>query len=147
MNMAGLYPLRNILGSFRPLLGPTHPYCRCYMEIVRTLIRGTATEKGNEGADFHLYYFKSLPDYYITIEEANALGWKYGKNLAHFAPGKMITRGIYANENGHLPTGRTWYEADINYSGGKRNSRRILYSNDGLIFVSYDHYRTFVEIV
>ncbi len=43
--------------------------------------------------------------------------------------------------------GRTWYEADINYSNGKRNKQRILYSNDGLIFVTYDHYETFIEIV
>ena len=37
-------------------------------------------------------------------------------------------------------------EADINYNGGFRNRQRILYSNDGLIFVSYDHYQTFYEI-
>ena len=40
-----------------------------------------------------------------------------------------------------------WYEADINYTSGKRNKQRILYSNDGLIFVTYDHYRRFYEIV
>ena len=42
--------------------------------------------------------------------------------------------------------GRIGYEADINYTGGKRNRERILYSNDGLIFVTYDHYQTFYEI-
>ena len=39
-----------------------------------------------------------------------------------------------------------WYEADINYTGGIRNSSRILYSNDGLVFVTYDHYFTFNQI-
>ena len=39
-----------------------------------------------------------------------------------------------------------WYEADINYTGGYRNDDRILFSNDGLIFVTYDHYETFLEI-
>ena len=37
----------------------------------------------------------------------------------------------------------------INYglkNSGKRNRQRIVYSNDGLIFVSYDHYQTFYEI-
>lgn len=60
-----------------------------------------------------------------------------------------LKRGIYENDNGHLPSarGRIWYEADINYSGGFRGEHRILYSNDGLIFVTYDHYSTFVEIV
>jgi hypothetical protein len=42
--------------------------------------------------------------------------------------------------------GRIWYEADINYDDGYRNHQRILYSNDGLIFVSYDHYQTYYEI-
>ena len=60
----------------------------------------------------------------------------------------MITMGIYLNKDGHLPNapGRIWYDADINYYNGKRNAHRILWSNDGLIFVTYDHYQTFMEI-
>lgn len=48
----------------------------------------------------------------------------------------------------HLPTApnRIWYEADINYEFGYRVTERILFSNDGLIFVTYDHYATFIEI-
>lgn len=61
----------------------------------------------------------------------------------------MITGGIYKNRNEHLPQspGRIWYEADINYKTGKRNTQSIVWSNDGLIFVTYDHYDTFYEIV
>lgn len=61
----------------------------------------------------------------------------------------MIARGIYFNDDGHLPQvdGRIWYEADINYYEGKRNGHRVLWSNDGLIFVTYDHYETFYEII
>ena len=61
----------------------------------------------------------------------------------------MLTKEQYFNRNGHLPEspGRIWYEADINYSGGFRNEQRILYSNDGLLFVTFDHYRTFIEII
>ena len=53
------------------------------------------------------------------------------------------------NSDGHLPQkpGRIWYEADINYTPGRRNLHRILWSNDGLIFVTYDHYETFYEII
>ena len=53
------------------------------------------------------------------------------------------------NDQGKLPAAnnRTWYEADFNYHGGFRNDCRILYSNDGLIFVTYDHYKTFYEII
>jgi len=39
-----------------------------------------------------------------------------------------------------------WYEADINYTGGARNRERVVYSNDGLVFVTYDHYHTFYEV-
>ena len=65
------------------------------------------------------------------------------------APGRMLTRGRYWNDDGHLPEspGRIWYEADINYKWGYRGNDRILYSNDGLIFVTYNHYKTFIEIV
>ena len=60
----------------------------------------------------------------------------------------MIFDGIFNNKEGKLPSknGRVWYEADINYTGGYRNDDRILFSNDGLIFVTYDHYETFLEI-
>ena len=52
------------------------------------------------------------------------------------------------NQKGKLPQakGRTWYEADINYTSGHRGTERVLYSNDGLVFVTYDHYQTFYEI-
>lgn len=62
---------------------------------------------------------------------------------------QAITAGIYRNFDGHLPQapGRIWYEADINYKTGKRNNQRVLWSNDGLIFVTYDHYETFYEII
>lgn len=60
----------------------------------------------------------------------------------------MIFGGIYQNKNEHLPSapGRVWYEADVNYTWGWRGLARILFSNDGLIFVTYDHYLTFYEI-
>ena len=77
-------------------------------------------------------------------------GWipKEG-NLDGIFPGKAIGGSVYYNRNGHLPSasGRVWYEADINYSGGFRGAERILYSNDGLIFVTYDHYESFAEVV
>ena len=60
----------------------------------------------------------------------------------------MIGGDIYYNDEGRLPqaNGRIWYEADINYTSGYRGLDRIYYSNDGLIFVSYDHNATFYEI-
>lgn len=69
-------------------------------------------------------------------------------NLHIVAPGKMIGGDYFMNARGQLPTapGRIWYECDINYTSGYRNSCRILYSNDGLLFMTEDHYETFIEI-
>ncbi|MEZ3497761.1 MAG: minor capsid protein [Lachnospiraceae bacterium] len=128
---------------------PLHPNCRCEINPMESIFAGEATKDGDAGADFWLKYFGKLPGYYISKEEAMNKGWRPGKSPVKFAPGKMITKGIYFNENGHLPQadGRIWYEADINYYEGKRNKHRVLWSNDGLIFVTYDHYETFYEII
>ncbi len=91
-----------------------------------------------------------LPPYYITKEEAQKHGWKSRKgNLDEVAPGMMIAGGIYWNDKDKLPNapGRVWFEADINYTHGHRGKHRVLFSNDGLLFVTYDHYETFYEIV
>ncbi|MBT2770867.1 hypothetical protein J7J47_01300 [Halomonas sp. ISL-60] len=90
-----------------------------------------------------------LPENYITKREARDLGWNPSEgNLEKVAPGKSIGGDVFQNREGLLPKkkGRTWYEADINYSGGTRGSDRILYSNDGLIYKTTDHYRTFEQI-
>ncbi|MBQ8145790.1 MAG: ribonuclease [Clostridia bacterium] len=116
---------------------------------MRTKASGTATNLGLNGADAHLKTFQKLPDYYVSREDAEDAGWvNWRGNLDKVLPGKMIGGSIYQNRDGKLPTtgGRIWYEADINYDGGYRNNDRILYSNDGLIFVTYDHYKTFYEI-
>ena len=126
-----------------------HTNCRCVIEPMESIKAGTATINKTDGADWTLKQEEELPDYYITIEDIYNLGWEKGMNPIDYAPGKMITGGIYQNRNGHLPQKdeRTWHEADINYRQGKRNSQRIVWSNDGLIFVTYDHYETFHEIV
>ena len=127
-----------------------HDRCRCEIKVMVTVKAGTATTKGLNGADWSLNYESKLPNYYITREDAKKSGWnpKLG-NLKNKCPDKMIFGGEYYNDNGHLPmkTDRIWYEADINYKIGFRNNQRIIYSNDGLIFVTYDHYKTFFEIV
>ncbi len=129
---------------------PIHQRDRCRIKLLKAMYAGNATIRGVDGADWQLARCGELPGYYITRDEAKALGWvKSKKNLHKVAPGKMIFGGIYMNENGHLPKkpGRIWYEADINYISGKRNRQRVVFSDDGLIFVTYDHYETFYEII
>ena len=126
-----------------------HPRCKCVYVPMRTKIVGTATNSVYNGADAHLFYLGRLPKYYVNKKQAHKLGWQDWKgNLAVVLPNKMIGGDIYKNRESKLPdfSGRVWHEADINYIEGYRNQHRVLYSNDGLIFVTYDHYQTFYEI-
>lgn len=124
---------------------PLHLSCRCKIKPMEAVIAGQGTKDGQNGADYWMKYVADLPEYYITKEELVALGWKWGKVPAKFAPGKMLMKGIYQNRNRHLP--QIPDEADINYYSGMRNGHRLLWSNDGLLFVTYDHYETFLEII
>lgn len=140
-----IYPMDTFISEPPPL----HDYCRCIVEPMKAVEHSGATRDGENGADHILFTQGKLPDYYITRDEAIALGWKSSKPLAKYAPGKKLFGGIYFNEKELLPSapGRVWFEADINYYSGRRNGHRILFSNDGLIFVSYDHCQTFYEII
>ncbi|MDE6433431.1 MAG: hypothetical protein K2L07_04310 [Lachnospiraceae bacterium] len=96
----------------------------------------------------------TLPSNYITKSQARAMGWSEGKALNNYAPGKAIGGDVFANTNSVLPSanGRVWYEADvgIDYTMSRSNAKnpayRILYSNDGLIYGTYDHYNTVFQI-
>ncbi|MBQ7343910.1 MAG: phage head morphogenesis protein [Clostridia bacterium] len=128
---------------------PAHINGQCKIVPMRTKVVGTATIDGALGADAFLIYTKRLPKNYITFSDAKLLGWISTEgNLDVVAPGKMVY-GEHLNKERKLPSapGRKWYEADINYSGGYRGSDRLLFSSDGLIFVSYDHYKTYYEVI
>lgn len=103
-----------------------------------------------EDVSLYIYTYGELPDNYITKEEARSLGWDSSKgNLWEVADGMSIGGDIFGNREGLLPKekGRQYYECDIDYEGGFRNAKRIVYSNDGLIYYTEDHYESFEEIV
>lgn len=129
---------------------PVHLNCKCFVEALKAIKAGTATNDGTNGADMYVSLYGELPDYYIDSKSAKKLGWEKLKgNLAEVLPGRMIGEGVFRNRKKKLPDkpGRVWYEADFDYVGGYRNDNRILYSNDGLVFVTYDHYVSFYEVV
>lgn len=98
----------------------------------------------------YLTQYKSLPDNYLTKQEAERLGWNASAgNLWSVANGKSIGGNRYGNYEGLLPVsrGRTWTECDIDYNGKRRNSKRIVFSNDGLIYYTSDHYSSFDEVI
>ena len=111
-------------------------------------IDGSYTSKEEVAAYLHEY--EKLPSNYITKKEAESLGWdnKEG-NLWEVAPGKSIGGDRFGNREGLLPEeeDRKYFECDIDYEGGFRNGKRIVYSNDGLIYYTEDHYESFEEIL
>lgn len=97
----------------------------------------------------YLHTFHKLPSNFITKKEATALGWDNSKgNLWDVTDGMSIGGDRFGNYEGTLPSkkGRSWYECDVNYNGGYRGAERIVYSNDGLIYYTDDHYETFTQL-
>ena len=96
----------------------------------------------------YIHLFGHLPSNFITKKEAKALGWEGGDSLGKLAPGKSIGGDRFGNYEGQLPDekGRKYTECDIDYKGKKRNAKRIVFSNDGLIFYTDDHYKTFEQL-
>ena len=93
----------------------------------------------------YIHTYNKLPSNYITKKEAKALGWS-GGSLEEYAPGKCIGGDRYGNYEGLLPEkkGRHYTECDINTLGkSSRGAKRIVFSNDGLIYYTKDHYKTF----
>jgi len=93
--------------------------------------------------------YNELPPNYITKAEAQKLGWDNSKgNLWKVTDHKSIGGDRFGNFEGLLPKaqGRQYYECDIDYYGGFRGAERIIYSNDGLVFYTGDHYKTFVQL-
>lgn len=93
----------------------------------------------------YIYQYGKLPINFITKAEAKKLGWSSG-GLDNYAPGKCIGGDRFGNYEGILPkkSGRTYTECDIDTLGASsRGAKRIVFSNDGLIYYTEDHYNTF----
>ena len=88
----------------------------------------------------YIHLYGCLPDNYITKSQAKSL---YGstKNI----PSNMNIGGDrFYNKEGLLPSGHTYYECDIGTTGGRnRGAKRIVFSTDGLIYYTDDHYASF----
>ena len=104
---------------------------------------GAYTTKDDVALYIHTY--GHLPDNFITKKDAQALGWP-GGSLEPYAPGKCIGGSRFGNYEGLLPEadGRTYTECDIDTLGAdSRGGKRIVFSNDGLIYYTEDHYKSF----
>ena len=98
-----------------------------------------------EDVSAYLAAFGQLPKNFITKNEARSLGWD-GGGLEPYAPGMCIGGDKFGNYEGLLPeeAGRQYYECDINTLGAdSRGAERLVYSSDGLIYYTEDHYESF----
>ena len=104
---------------------------------------GSYTSK--EDVALYIHTYGRLPGNFISKKEAQALGWN-GGSLEPYAPGKCIGGSRFGNYEGLLPEkeGRTYTECDIDTLGAEsRGAKRIVFSNDGLIYYTGDHYESF----
>ena len=98
-----------------------------------------------EEVALYLHTYGHLPSNYVTKREARAAGWENGSVEKYF-PGRSIGGDVFQNREGLLPkaSGRTYYECDIDTAGQRnRGTKRIIYSNDGLIYYTEDRYESF----
>ena len=93
----------------------------------------------------YLHTYGHLPSNFITKAEARDAGWQ-GGSLEPCCPGKCIGGDRFGNREGLLPDapGRIWYECDVNTLGARsRGAERLVYSSDGLIYYTGDHYESY----
>jgi ribonuclease T1 len=86
-----------------------------------------------------------LPSKFVTKREAQAAGWRPGSSLWQSLPGKSIGGDRFGNRENRLPRSQ-YQEADLDYQGGKRGAKRIVFSKNGPRFITVDHYQTFTEV-
>jgi len=102
---------------------------------------GTYTTK--EDVALYIHTYGKLPKNFITKNEARKLGWE-GGSLEPYAPGMCIGGDYFGNYEGLLPTDRKYTECDIDTLGARsRGAKRIVFSKDGLIYYTDDHYESF----
>lgn len=94
----------------------------------------------------YIQKYNKLPNNYITKSEARSLGW-HGGYLEPYAPGKSIGGDHFTNRERVLPQGKEYIECDIDTNGSKtRGAKRLIYSTDGDIYYTSNHYKTFTKL-
>lgn len=118
-----------------------------------SLSAGSVDESGEysdrDSVALYIHEFGHLPANFVSKTKARAAGWVNTEgNLWDVLPGKSIGGSEFHDDENALPdaAGRRWTECDVNYSGGYRGPERIVFSNDGLVYYTPDHYNTFERL-
>lgn len=123
--------------------------CAGYTE--ENLAEGVIEQDGwyytTEDVALYLHTYGELPENFITKKEAQSMGWDNKKgNLWDVADGMCIGGDHFGNYEGLLPEEDEYTECDVNYEGGYRGSERIIFSDDGDIYYTGDHYASFEQL-
>lgn len=87
---------------------------------------------------------RQLPSYYITKKDAKQMGWNPSQgNLCDVLPGRAIGGDKFSNREKTLPQGEQYFEADVNYNCGNRNADRIVFTRNGDVYLTKNHYKSF----
>lgn len=116
------------------------------IETQSTIVKGESYDTPQEVAEY-IDLYGELPENYLTKDEARDLGWVASEgNLWEVAPGASIGGDYFGNFEGLLPEDGEYTEADIEYEGGRRNAKRLVFSDDGSYYYTDDHYESFEEL-
>ena len=111
-----------------------------------TLLNEDGSYTSKEDVALYLWEYGRLPDNFITKKEAEKLGWP-GGSLEPYAPGCCIGGDHFGNYEGLLPENTTYIECDIDTLGAqKRGAKRMIFSDEGYIYYTDDHYESFTQI-
>ncbi len=138
-------PQEEAQGSDAPGSGTTEPEAHADPSEDEAKLPEDGWYDSKEEVALYIHQYGHLPSNYITKKQAEKLGWKSG-SLEKYAPGCSIGGSRFGNYNGLLPEkkGRYYTECDIDTAGkSKRGAKRIVFSNDGLIYYTDDHYESF----
>lgn len=115
-------------------------------EILPDSVEKDGSYTSPEDVADYIHTFGTLPGNFITKKQAQALGWDSSKgNLWDVAPDMSIGGDYFGNYENLLPEGN-YHECDVNYTGGYRGAERIIYSDNGNIYYTNDHYKTFTQL-
>ena len=112
-------------------------------------IREDGSYTSRDEVALYLHTYGKLPKNFISKKDAEEQGFRFGEgDFGETFPGMSVGGSRFGNYEGQLPekSGRRYYECDIDYQGGRRNAKRLVYSNDGLIFYTDDHYKSFTQL-
>ena len=112
-------------------------------------IREDGSYTSRDEVALYLQTYGKRPKNFISKKDAEEQGFRFGEgDFGEAFPGMSVGGSRFGNYEGQLPekSGRRYYECDIDYQGGRRNAKRLVYSNDGLIFYTDDHYKSFTQL-